>query len=458
MELIDSDKIDILSFGDSDISVLKDSTMIFSTKIPAFDITATTVKESIVENEHSFEDEQETSYKLHISSSLNGVEYQLLCDDLIDDAVVVQIVEMGDSIPSSTSNVIATYVPLVKYTNRTIDLLSCIIPQANKQILPLIDIRKEKQIVKYEKDNFYFPHILDLCDLHTVANHQEREDIKLLRKTNKTNPPEIPDEIEIRSTPESIISQYIRLKNKILFMPVCRIDTEESPTLEFGKYADALLENFDKITLRVMGTNNFENNIQSYLMKFSKILHCSCIIIEFNGIKPNREREIIEYVSNLDTDIQIIYAKETTNYKEHSITINHLNIFPNTSLSGYYDRLQDSDSSLWYADYCGYDRDTATEFVIGMKPNASLYLIANDDAMDIIILKVKHPTERGTAKWTLSAQMLINNYVKTGLVNSRFLDATHCNSCNTILRTSSLTLASAKYLSMLHNATTLAVL
>lgn len=47
MELIDSDKIDILSFGDSDISVLKDNTMIFSTKIPAFDITATTVKESI---------------------------------------------------------------------------------------------------------------------------------------------------------------------------------------------------------------------------------------------------------------------------------------------------------------------------------------------------------------------------------------------------------------------------
>ena len=458
MELIKSDKLDILSFGDSEIIIYRDNSPLFSTKISAFDITATTVKESAIENSYNFEDDLETSYKLLITSSLSGIEYQLLCDDLLDDDIKVEIIEVGDSIPSSESNVMPAYIPLVKYTNKTIDLLSCIIPKANKKILPLIDIRKEKQIIKYEKDNFYFPHILDLCDLHTVSNQKEREEIKLERKTNKTNSPEIPDEIEIKSTTDNIISQYIRLKRQMLFMPVCRIDTKYSPTLEFGKFADALLEHFDKVTLRVMGTDDFEINIQSYLIKFSKILHDSCLIVEFNGIKPNKEKEIIEYISNLNTSIQVIYAKETTNYKEHAISINHLNIFPNTSLSGYYDRLQDADSSLWYADYCGYDRDTATEFVIGMKPNASLYLLANDDAMDIIILKIKHPSERGTAKWTLSAKLLIDNYVKTGVVDTRFLEDSHCNSCHEILKVDSLTLASAKYLSMLHNATTLAVL
>ena len=93
-----------------------------------------------------------------------------------------------------------------------------------------------------------------------------------------------------------------------------------------------------------------------------------------------------------------------------------------------------------------------------MKPNASLYLLANDDALDILILKIKHPIERGTAKWSLSIQMLIDDYIRSGVISSRFLESSHCNACREIASTTSLTLAQAKYLSMLHNATVLAVL
>lgn len=457
MELLEADKLDILSFGDSEISVVVDGVEVFLCKIPSFDTSAVSVKDSVVEEVHKFEDANDVSFELLITSSLKGIEYQLFCDDMIDD-IIVNITETGDSLPSASTTSINAYVPLIKYTNKTVDLLANIIPKANKDVLPLIDIRKEKQISKYEKDNFYFPHILDLCDLHFVSNQAHRDAVKLERKTNKTNPPEIPDEQEQKVSSEDILKHYIRLKEKFLFVPTCRIDTALAPTLEYGKYADTLLEHFDRVVLRVMGSKDFEKNIQSYLMKFSSILKDSYILIEFHGIKPQREREIIQYLSALKTDITIVYAKETTNYAEHTISLNHLNVFPNTSLSGYYDRVADADSGLLYADYCGYDRDTATEFVIGMKPNASLYLLANDDAMDIIILKIKHPSERGTAKWKLSAKMLIDEYIRIGKVGSRFLDASHCNACQEILSVSSLTLAQAKYLSMLHNATTLAIL
>ena len=457
MELLEADKLDILSFGDSEISVVVDGTEIFICKIPSFDTSAVSVKDSVVEEVHKFEDTNDVSFELLLSSSLKGIEYQLFCDDMIEN-IIVNITETGDSLPSASSTSINAYVPLIKYTNKTVDLLANIIPKANKDVLPLIDIRKEKQISKYEKDNFYFPHILDLCDLHFVANQAHRDAVKLERKTNKTNPPEIPDEQEQKVSNDDIVKHYVKLKEKLLFIPTCRIDTKLPPTLEYGKYADSLLEHFDRVVLRVMGFKDFETNIQSYLMKFSSILKDSYILIEFHGIKPLREKEIIQYLSSLSTGITIIYAKETTNYAEHTINLNHLNIFPNTSLSGYYDRVADADSELLYADYCGYDRDTATEFVVGMKPNASLYLIANDDAMDILILKIKHPSERGTAKWMLSSQMLISDYVKSGVVSGRFLDASHCNACQEILSVSSLTLAQAKYLSMLHNATTLAVL
>lgn len=457
MEHLLHDSHNIFSNEQTKLIVKKDDDEIYSTKVPLPDFNADTISETQESIIHKFDDSDDLNYELVLYVEFGSITYDLYCDEYQENCIVNLITD-SDEFSIQEKSYINTYVPLIKYTQKTKEIVDKTLSSAsNKDIFPLIDVRKEKNIEKYLNDNFSIPHFLDLCDLSIVINEQEREDIKKYKKEHRgeENLPELPPEEEISAYKEQIIRNYIKLEEKIDFIPVYRINTESPPSLEYYKNVTNLLNHFKSVAIRIVNHNNFVLNIQSYLAPFINILENSYIIIEFSGINDKEERAIINNMISLNTGIQIIYAKETTDFQNYKIHINKKNVFPNTSLSSFIDRLADCSNNIWYSDYCGYDRDTAVEYVIGMKPSASLYLLDKNDALQILILKIKESSERGTAAWSKSMNFLID-IIHSGKVDKKFLDKNHCDACNELSTLPKQTLASAKFLSMLHNCITIA--
>lgn len=457
MEHLLHDTFNIFSTEQTRLIVKKDDEEIYSAKVPLPDFNADTISETQESIIHKFDDSDDLSYELVLYVEFGSVTYDLYCDEYFENCIV-NLETDSDEFSVSEKSYINTYVPLIKYTQKTKELVYKTLSNAsNKDIFPLIDIRKEKNIEKYLNDNFRIPHFLDLCDLSIVVNEQEREKIKKYKKEHRgeADLPELPQEEEISAYQELIINYYIKLKEKLEFIPVLRINTEFPPDFEYYKNVTNLLNCFKSVSIRVINHKNFIVNIQSYLAPFINILESSYIIIEFSGINDKEERNIINNMISLNTGIQIVYAKETTDFQNYTIHINKKNIFPNTSLSSYIDRLGDCSNNIWYSDYCGYDRDTAIDYVIGMKPSASLYLLDKNDALQILILKIKESSERGTAAWSKSMNLLIE-IIHSGKVDKNFLDKNHCEACYELFTLSKQTLASTKFLSMLHNCITIA--
>lgn len=457
MEHLLHDSFNIFSSEQTKLIVKKDDDEIYSTKVPLPDFSADTISETQESIIHKFDDRDDLNYELILNVEFGSITYDLYCDEYLENCIVNLETDSDESSVAEKSY-INTYVPLIKYTQKTKELVDKTLSNAyNKDIFPLIDVRKEKNIEKYLNDNFKIPHFLDLCDLSIVVNEEEREKIKKYKKEHRgeENLPNLPPEEEVSAYQELIINYYIKLKEKLEFIPVCRINTESPPTLEYFKNVTDLLATFSSVAIRVISHKNFILNIQSYLAPFINILENSYIIIEFSGINDKEERNIINNMISLNTGIQIIYTKETTDFQNYTIHINKKNIFPNTSLSSYIDRLSDCSNKIWYSDYCGYDRDTAVDYVIGMKPSASLYLLDKNDALQILILKIKESSERGTAAWSKSMNFLIE-IIHSGKLDKKFLDKDHCEACYELSTLEKQTLASAKFLSMLHNCITIA--
>lgn len=457
MEHLLHDSHNIFSNEQTRLIVKKDDNEIYSTKVPLPDFSADTISETQESIIHKFDDSDDLNYELVLYVEFGSVTYDLYCDEYQENCIVNLITD-SEEFSVQEKSYINTYVPLIKYTQKTKELVDKTLSNAsNKDIFPLIDVRKEKNIEKYINDNFSIPHFLDLCDLSIVINEQEREDIKKYKKEHRgeNNLPDLPPEEEISAFKEQIINYYIKLIEKKDFIPVCRINTQSPPSLEYYKNAAKLLKHFETVAIRIVNHDNFILNIQSYLAPFINTLENSYIIIEFSGINDKEERSIINSMISLNTGIQIIYAKETTDFQNYKIHINKKNVFPNTSLSSFIDRLGDCSNNIWYSDYCGYDRDTAVDYVIGMKPSASLYLLDKNDALQILILKIKESTERGTAAWSKSMNSLIS-MIHLGKVDKKFLDINHCEACHELSTLNKQTLASAKFLSMLHNCITIA--
>lgn len=457
MEHLLHDSHNIFSNEQTRLIVKKDYNEIYLTNLPLPDFNADSISETQESIIHKFNDNDDLSYELILYVEFGSITYDLYCDEYQENCVVNLITD-SDEFSIQEKSYINTYVPLIKYTQKTKELIDKTISNAsNKDIFPLIDIRKEKNIDKYINDNFLIPHFLDLCDLNVVTNEDEREKIKKYKKEHRgeENLPVLPPEEEESAYREQIINYYIELEKNLSFVPICRISTKYPSNLEYYKNATKLIEYFKSIAIRVVDHENFILNIQSYLAPFLNILDNSYIIIEFSGINDKEERSIINNMLSLNTGIQIVYAKETTDYQNYKIHINKKNVFPNTSLSSFIDRLGDCSNNIWYSDYCGFDRDTAVDYVIGMKPSASLYLLDKNDALQILILKIKESSERGTAAWSKSMSLLID-IIHSGKIDKKFLDKNHCEACNELSILNKQTLASAKFLSMLHNCITIA--
>lgn len=436
--------------------------------IPDPDISADTILDSTVEASYR-ETIDGASYFIKIHSSLGNVKVYVLGDDhAAKELSVVLLSDYECPIPEepTPSSRLETYVPMIKYTRTAKEINDFANHGANKRLVPLIDIRKEEHIEEYIRDNFDVLHFLDLCGLQKDTTVEERAQIKEERKgqkklgIKKEGRTKIPDKNYIDLELDEIITHYIGFTSKNPVIPVWRISTKTkpSPIKEYSTLMNVLFSTFhERMAWRVMDTENFIANIEDYIEPLKEYLDKCYLIIEFAADNRKYEWECIQKIESLECGIQVVFAKQTLDYEHAVIKTNRLNIMPNTSLGSFYEHELKSKYELWYADYCGYDRDTATEFIVGMKPNASVHLLDFQDGMQMMILKIKHADEKGTAAWKKSVAAMAQIIKKHPNVKS-FIDCKHCEACEFVCDATSFTLENAKVACMKHNVRVIATL
>lgn len=436
--------------------------------IPDPDISADTIIDSTVEASH-IETINDVAYFIKIHSSLGSVKVYVLGDENASkDISVVLLSDYECPVPEepTPSSRIKTYVPMIKYTRTAKNVYDFAHHGANKRIVPLIDIRKEEQITEYTKDNFDVLHFLDLCALQKNTTIEEHSRIKEERKRqkmlgiHKDSRTPFPADEYIDLELHEKFGHYIELSSTKTIIPVWRISMEKKPshTKEYAEQVRALFEMYDAcLAWRVMDTKNFIVHIEDYLEPLKGHLDKCYIIIEFVGDDRKYEWECIQKIENLRCGIQVVFTKQTLDYEQAVIKMNHVNLIPNTSLGSFYEHAFKSENELWYSDYCGYDRDTATTYIIGMNPSSSLYLLNHHDGIEMMLLKIKHPDEKGTRARTKSP-ILLAEYVKTHPNVKSFIDCKHCEACEFVCDANTFTLENAKVACMKHNVRVISTL
>ena len=393
---------------------------------------------------------EEEGLRVRIEVYLDRVDYVI-------DAEDIESVSLLESAPAEPPAVfMPVYVPFVKYTDAAKGIVRVVAAESEKRTMfPLIDIRKLSNVEKYLDDRIDTPHFLDLCGLRYVANESEREEIKERRRRYKKRhrtmdgAPEIPESHEVPMSREEIAGVFQTLPTDNI-VPVWRIDTEKAADLQFASVIRELSSRFGSVALRAMPSERFAEHIESYLLPISDALENHYVLIECSEQRGS-DIQKVDRLKTIAPGLQIVYVRETTDFERYTVLLNRPNLFPNVALS-IYSEISQRHQDVWFGDYMGYDRDTAVEFVPGMKPSASLYLLSSD-ATELEVLKVKVEAEKGTSKWRKSMRALLN-YVQEGHVDPRFVSPNHCAGCKMIFGAEKMTLRDAKIASQIHNAVT----
>ncbi len=448
--------IQVASYNDTRVRVILEGTTIFHGILSPPNLSSATPIGATSRTTFNFTHDK-IDYELNTSFNLFGIDYIL--SSSVPTLPILPSIEVDEHNNHSpfTRGFMPTYTPILKYTDTIFTIIDAVHNNANKTIYPLIDVRKDGDIQKYRKDNFLKPHFLDLYDLEIMRNRAHRDEIKSIRNKKRKSPnkPDLPDEIYTPASAEEKIFHYKKLFACLPIIPTCRIDTSTPADSNYLFFVKTILEHFGTIVFRVMNMENFHTHISSYLDPFTSLLDKSYIILEFNGIKEGKEISILNSLQKRGHIPQIIYAKESADYENIKREYGD-NYFENIALSGYLRLQRHNIKNIWFADYCGYDRNTATSFIPGMIPNASLYLLQNKDAKKICIYKVKVESERGTQSTKKSMNHLLEFYIKDDKVDKSYLDPEHCEACACLYTIESMGLAKAKTQCMKHNGVTIA--
>lgn len=451
MKSIESNIISDIVFEKSLFVLFLDGIEVIKRPVPIPNFSSDDLFDLETHDSYTFE-HNSIKYLLSLKSSFEGLKYELFSTTESPVKIAISIEET--IIDPENINV---YVPSIKYTDYSIVIVKEVLEVANKKVVPLIDIREEDTIPTYASEFSEIEHFLDLCRLREVANADEREKVKAIqdeyKRLKRKGKPKLPTKDYQPIDQEDIIDVYIDLAKKISFIPVYGININGLPHETYQAEVNALERHFDKILVRIHDHKYIEHYFSDYFDVWNK--EKIIVMVEFTGDNATREKTVLNEILTLGVDI--IYAKETTDYASNTIKTNHYNFMPNTSLTSYYSRLHDTNKELWYSDYCGYDRDTIISWEPYYKPTARLFLLDINDGKELLILKINHPAEKNTHATKQSFEQL-QEIIDARKIDPRFLLDSHCTACYFVLHDNKLSLKTAKKNCMLHNVVVIATI
>lgn len=340
----------------------------------------------VIEKSFPFENNEGVSFYLVAIITQNGVEINIETEDYYYDMDRIEF-NLVNVEQKETPLSLDFYMPTLSYTKTTSSILFDLAD--SDKIIPLIDITQLDRFDEYAADELInYLHYLDLNGIEKIINNKERDEIKKLRKEQKSIQGEasakIPDYEYLAMEFLEVIKLFTRINDKTKVIP-CFTWGDASNFTALQLFNDALKDEYQTLAIRVVEFSNFQNQLSS--IRAMADFH---IILDMN---TNKDLSFIEpKIKQVQTESfqKIIYLGTPFTAQElsisiHSGDINTNVIRDNTSLMILKSLYALGYTDVKYGDYCGYDRRTLIKHPKGGTPTARVVLLSLEPTETILI-------------------------------------------------------------------------
>ena len=344
--------------------------------------------------------------------------------------------------PVSTS-LFEKYTPVFGYTQKSKRSISLMKSHSNKTMLPMLVVGTDSKFEHYKQDNLKDSHFLDLSLLYITSNKEERDEVSLFNEGKKRDekrpmPSKIYEKVQSYSTIESF---FMQLQEKKHIIPTLRISLDHTASLYFAQAISKLLQEFNKVAIRITIEDKDFSNLQSFLLAISNDLNRLYLIIESDGEDLKSEHKDLTLVQNLSDEIEIIYLCENIKNR-NTVKDNEDTTTYNQSIISF-KNLQPYHPKLNYADYCGFEKDTSVE-PGGFLARTAKIFYTNILNIDEYLIR----RERASTNNWGDAMDLLQEHIKKHFR----IDKNHCEACLDIeTKSSRFTLGDIKEDCIIHN-------
>ena len=176
------------------------------------------------------------------------------------------------------------YIPVFGYTQKSKRSISLMKSYANKTIIPMLVVGTDAKFEHYKEDNLKDSHFLDLSLLHITSNAQERESISTFNQgKTRAQKRSMPPRTFEKADTFSIENFFIQLQEKKHIIPTLRVSLCAPASLHFAQSISKLLQEFNKVAIRISIKEKDFAHLQSYLLAVSNDLNRLYIIVECDG-------------------------------------------------------------------------------------------------------------------------------------------------------------------------------
>ncbi len=420
---------------------------------PSPKLSASTVLNSLIIYEYSFTDYKDSTIKVMYYSYADRLEVILNYDIEEDINIVVENEEASfETFEDITTSLFDRYIPVLGYTQKTVRSISLMKAHANKIITPMIVVGTDVKLETYINETMPDIHFLDLCRLHRTSNIAERMDVQAYNESKNKEQPRRkmpPREYEKLDLEYDYINYYLSIPDKNKIIPVIRIKLSDSASLDYAKKISQLSIEFKKVSLRIETDRENIAHIKSYLLPLASTLENVYIVLEEKDDDLKNTHNEIMALEKLSEDLKIIYLAKNIN-SIGSLTDNKDTLRDNSSLIKF-KNLQPHHNELIYADYCGFEKDTAVE-PTGFPARTARIFYTNIRNIDQYYLRRQREASNA---WIDAMDSL-----QTHIVNPKlpYIQKEHCEACYDIsTKTSRFSLGDMKENCVIHNGISIAM-
>lgn len=393
--------------------------------------------------------------KIMYYSYADRLEVMLNYDADIDLDITVENEEaLQESIADIVTSLIDVYIPTIGYTQKTLRSISLMKAHANKTIMPMLVVGTDAKLEAYQDESILDTHFLDLCLLQKTSNSERREELhsfNLSKEKDEARAKIPPKMYEKLHADNAYIDYYLSISNFANVIPVIRAKLIDIASLAYAQDIAKLRTIFTRICLRIEAGREDIKHLTSYLLPLADILEHTYIVLEENSTElKDTHQELIE-IEKISGDLKIVFLSKNILSRDADRLVDNTDTTYNNNALINFKNLQPYHPELIYADYCGFEKDTAVD-PNGFPARTARIFYNCIENIDHYYLR----RERASTNTWMDAMDLLQTYIT--ITNPPAIQPGHCEACDDILtKASRFTLGDIKENCIIHNGISIAM-
>lgn len=414
---------------------------------PAPKLSASTVLNSLVIAEYT-----QNGIKISYYSYADRLEIMLNYDADIDLDIIIEneeaLMEHIDEISTSLTDI---YVPTVGYTQKTPRSISLMKAHSNKTIMPMLVVGSDSRLEGYEEDALEYPHFLDLSLLQETSNTDKRDEVQQFNDTKDKEEArkKIPKrEYRKLDSDNAYIDYYLSIENTYC-IPVIRTRLTTTASIDYAINIAKLRGEYAKICLRIEAERENIKHLTSYLLPLAGMLDNTYIALEENSKELTDTHLELKEIERISSDLKIIYLGKNI-FSLDRLEDNTDTEYTNNALTNF-KNLQPFHPELIYADYCGFEKDTAVDPNGFPARTARIFYNCIENIDKYYLYRA-----RASSNTWMEAMDDLQGHIAVARLPA--IQRGHCEACDDILtKTSRFTLGDMKENCIIHNGISIAM-